>query len=232
MPEMSLDSAIQRLAERTVDNTRELDRTRYQRRTEFTDLFGIPHTAQGDSATPAKFYISISKDMIYELQFCFKLSIQPFAMTVGSGGTDSATVAVNPTRLTGAVNGDNVTITPNPHSHTAEPHNHTVISGITLIHTQADDFEISVEGIPITEYLMEQHDGEWIEGEGIYPNNRIEGEDDFYDILDVATLMHNEGRTEDADKLLRPGFKEVAISSNAPFQATLYQYVKYSQMGR
>lgn len=228
MAEYSVENAIQRIAERTVDNTTELLKTRRQRRTEFTDLFGIPHTAQGDSATPAAFYISISKDMIYELQFCFKLVIQPFNMTVGNGGTDSALVTVKGRNLT--TNG--TTITPNPHNHETEPHNHTVISGITLIHTQASDFRVAVEGIDITAYLMEQHDGEWIDGEGIYPTNRLDGEDDFYDILDVATVMYNNGEQTNANKLLAPGFKRVTISSNAPFQATLYTYVKYSNMAR
>lgn len=228
MAQIPIENAIQRIAERTVDNTKELYKTRHQRRTEFTDLFGIPHTAQGDSATPATFYISISKDMIYELQFCFKLVIQPFAMTVGNGGTDSAIVAVNPTSLTD----NNNTITPNPHTHTTQPHNHTVLSGITLIHTQADDFRLKVEGVDITPYLMAQHGGEWIDGEGIFPNNKIEGEDDFYDILEVATVMHSEGSTTQANRLLQPGFKKVEITSNAPFQATLYQYTKYSNMGR
>ena len=168
--------------------------------------------------------------MIYELRFCFKLVIQPFAMSVGRGGTDSATVQVKTPNLN--ISGTN--ITPNPHGHGTEAHNHTVLSGVTLIHTQADDFTLKVEGIDVTPYLMSQHDGEWIEGEGVYPTNRLEGEDDFYDLLEVATVMHNENATkrEQAKKLLAPGFKKVEIFSNAPFQATMYSYVKYNNMGR
>lgn len=221
------EEMFRRLEEVVADNKKQLRRDTQQRRTEFTDLFGIPHTAQGDSGTPATFYISISPDMIYELQYCFKLVIQPFAMTLGGGGTESAVVEVNNQSL--SVN--NNAITPNPHKHTTEAHTHNVVSGITLVHTTADDFTMSIEGIDITDYLREQHDDDWIEGEGIYPTNRLEDLDDFYDILDVACLKYAEGG-DDWWKLVRPGFKPVQIHSNAPFQATLYQYTKFSNMGR
>jgi len=229
--ELPIEEAIQRIAERTVDNTTELRKARFQRRTEFTDLYGIPFSAQGDANSPATFYISISPDLVYYLRFQFKLEIKPFVSTV-SAGTRPASVVVNPTSLAGQVSGQSVNITPNPHGHDTNAHTHEVVSGLTITHTEADDFRMMIQGIDITAYLMEQHDGAWIEGEGLYPNNVIEGEDDFYDILDVATVLHSEGNTADCEKLLAPGFKKVEITSNSPFAATLYLYVKHSNMGR
>lgn len=232
--ELPIENAIQRIAERTVDNSRELRKTRFQRRTEFTDLYGIPFTAQGDAHNPAEFYISVSPDLIYYLRFQFKLDIQPFTSTV-SAGTRAAEVDVKARQLTAQTNegSRNVTIAPNPHDHETEPHSHEVVSGLTLTHTTADDFRVKIHGVDITAYLMEQHGGSWISGEGLYPS---EGtgltDDDVYDILDVATVMHNEGNTTDEEKLLVPEFKKVEITSNAPFQATLYLYLKYSNMGR
>lgn len=228
--EFSLENAIQRIAERTVDNSEELRKTRFQRRTEFTDLYGIPFTAQGDANNPAKFYISISPDLVYYLRFQFKLDIQPFTSTVSSG-TRAAVVDVDPTSLRGTVNNNTVTITPNPHDHEVQPHSHEVVSGLTLTHTTADDFAVGIHGVDISPYLREQQ-GSWIHGEGLYPSNSLEDEDDFYDVLDVATVMHSEGKTADVEKILKPEFKTVEITSNAPFMATMYLYLKYSNMGR
>lgn len=215
---------LRRLAERSKDNKEELRKSRRQRRTEFTDLYGIPFTAQGDASTPARFYISISKDLIYYLRFQFKLHVQPFVSSV-SEGTGSAVVVVNNKSL--SVSND--VVSPNPHNHTTESHSHNMVSGLTLTHTTADDFEVKIHGVDITPYLVEQQDGEWIEGEGLYPSRDV---DDSYDILDIATLMYNEGNEEDAEKLLKPEFKLVEVTSNAPFQVTMYLYLKYTNMGR
>lgn len=232
MPEMTIESAINRIGERTADNKRELQKSRLQRRTEFTDLYGIPHTAQGDANNPATFYISISPDLVYYLRFQFKIDIQPFTSTVSSG-TRSAQVSVNSRNLTGRVDGGSVDIQPNPHTHSTDPHTHEVVSGLTMTHTTATDFRVLIHGVDITAYLMEQHGGSWIHGEGLYPS---EGtgltDDDVYDILDVATVMHSEGKAADVTKLLKPGFKKVQITSSAPFQATMYLYLKYNNVGR
>lgn len=215
---------LQRLDETVYDNTLELNRTRKQRRTEFTDLYGIPFTAIGDASTPARFYISISRDLVYYLRFQFRLHIQPFLSTV-SGGTQGAIVQVNNRSL--SVNGNN--ITPNPHNHSTESHEHNIVSGVTVTHTQSTNFRLKLHDVDVTPYLKEQHDGEWINGEGLYPSGKI---NDTYDILDVAGLMTAEGRDSDVEKLLKPEFKEVEIHSDSPFAVTLYLYLKYSNMGR
>ncbi len=179
---ISYDEAIQRIAEKVGDNRKELRKTRYQRRTEFTDLYGIPFYAESyesDGQHYADIYISVSPDMIYFLRYQFKLQIQT---------------------------------------------------------TNATDFEVRLAGVNITDYLVEQQDGDWIDGTGIWPTDEnADDKTDFYDILDVAQILYNSDDEEtqsDADKLTATGFKLFRVVGDAPFKATLYLYMKISVMAR
>ena len=224
---ITYEKAIKRIAERTADNRDKLKRSTEQRRNNVVDLYGIPFTSQGDRGVPADFYVSVSPDLVYLQRFSFKVGIEPFMSTTVGASTD-AVVEVNETDLSVSKNN----ITPNPHKHTTKAHSHNIVSGAVITHTTASDFRIRMAGIDITPYLMEQQGGEWISGEGIFPNNRLEDEEDLYDILDVASVMSAEGREEDAEKLLKHGLKRIQITSNAPFKATLYVYLKYSNVNR
>lgn len=94
--------------------------------------------------------------------------------------------------------------------------------------------DIYVDGVDITDYLIAQHDGEWITGPGLYPTDDIsQGSDepnDFYDILDVASVMADEDI--DVTDLLNPGFKLVEITSDGDFTVSLILYLKYSHINR
>lgn len=221
------------LAERTVENRKQLKTSKTQRRVTFTDLYGVAYTAQGDADHPATFYISISPDFGYYERFAFKFIIQPFRSTV-TGLSSSFTI--DDTSL-----GDNAYVasgtstlydgvTPNPHTHSASGSG--VNYGVNNVPTSSTNWRVKIHGVDVTAYLVAQHDGDWISGEGIYPTNRIVDEEDFYDILDVACLMNEEGRTSDVNKLLVPEFKKVEIESDAPFSVTAYLYVKFSNMNR
>lgn len=72
---LTQEEALERVAERTYKNTKDIGRDNRQRRNEVVDLFGIEYTRQGDAVNPATFYISISPDMIYLDRFEFKLII-------------------------------------------------------------------------------------------------------------------------------------------------------------
>lgn len=98
--------------------------------------------------------------------------------------------------------------------------------------SEGRDWRVSIASRDITAYLQEQHDGEWISGEGIYPSNKLETKEDFYDILDVASVMVAEGKDTDASALLSPVFKPVVISSKKPFSVDAYFYAKYSTVNR
>lgn len=220
----TIDGALSRLAEKTVDNTQAIRQMERQRRHQVVDMYGVEYTRFGDNGVPASFYISISPDLVYLERFEFKLIIQPFASTSGSG-TGPASVTVDDTSLSISNNA----ITPNPHNHTTQAHTHNLIAGLTLVNTDATDFRVLIEGIDVTPYLMAQYNGAWIEGEGIYPSMDI-GRD--YDILEVAGDMVAEGLEDEAELLTQPGYKLVQVTSAKPFQVTLVNYLKYSHMNR
>lgn len=222
---LTYEEVMQRLAERTVDNTRQLKRALRQRRNGMEDLYGIPFHANGDANMPATFYISLSPDYVYLEQLALKLVIQPYESSIGS--VDLSEVTVDPTRLTVGSDDD---ITPNPHSHTLGGQANLGY-GIKRISTASADWRVDVAGINITAYLIEQHDGEWIDGEGIYPNESL-GADGFYDLLGVASMMTAEGKTEEREQILAPEFKKVQIYSNQPFGVTAYLYTKYPHSNR
>ena len=79
---------------------------------------------------------------------------------------------------------------------------------------------------------MAQQGGAWISGEGLYPTNRLEDETDFYDLIQVASLLEAEGESEIANSILKPEFKLIQITSNAPFQVTYYNYLRYNYGNR
>lgn len=224
---MDINSYLNAISERTVENRAQMQRTVTQRRNGMEDLYGVPFSAQGDNNSPATFYISLSPDCVYIERFAFKFVIRPFTTTV-TGGTTSATVAVNDRSL--SVSDGN--ISPNPHDHTTNPHTHNVINGVSFINTTSTSWKIKIHGIDITPYLIEQQNGNWINGEGIYPNNSLQGMENFYDILDVASVLEAEGRTSDREKLLAPEFKKVEIISDAPFGVDAYLYMKLSHTNR
>lgn len=218
--------ALIRVAERTIENRRQLKNSTQQRRTSFVDLYGIEYLRQGDTNNPATFYISVSPDFAYYERFAFKFQIMPFVSSV-AGGTGSATVDVNPTSLTGGSS-----ISPNPHDHSTQPHTHNIVKGLSYTNTTSSNWRVKIHDVDITYYLIEQQDGAWIDGEGIYPNNRNEDKEDFYDILDVACLLNEQGETDKVNKLLTPEFKKVEIISDAPFQVAAMCYIKYSMVNR
>lgn len=178
---LTLNSLLNRIAEKTIDNTNQLRKSVNQRRNGMEDLYGVSFYAASDSNNEAKFYISVSPDIVYYERFAFKLHIQ----------TDYT----------------------------------------------SDNWEVEIGGVNITDYLIAQHEGDWITGDGIYPTDEISAEagtflQDFYDILDVASILYAEGEDEQADDLLEPEFKEVCIRSDIPFTVTAYAYTKYNNLNR
>lgn len=237
--------AIERVAEQTVRNKERWSQTLKQRRHQVVDMYGVEYTRAGDANNPARFYISISPDMVYLERFEFKLIINPFlstggsmtsavSLTVSGGGSvdcitnqeiDSIVNSGNSGNSGDSGNsgnsGEEGSVSPNPHAH-------SIIPGITSIPTTASDFRVRVEGIDVTPYLIAQY-GSWIHGQGVYPSLDI-GKD--YDLLEVASDMVGEGRTAQADAITHPGYKAIEITSGSPFTVTLVNYLKYSHLNR
>lgn len=250
MPILTIDQVLNRLAEKTYDNTKQLRRGVAQRRNGMEDLYGTEFTHNGDASHPATFYVSVSPDLVYYERFAFKFIIEPFSSSVASVSVDGEGMSIGETSLTfsGSGGGSSVisgtstlddvggggTITPNPHTHTAGggSMSASVNYGISRISTASANWRVEIADVDITAYLIEQHSGQWINGQGIYPTNRVEDQEDFYDILDVACMLNAEGRTADRDKILAPGFKKVEVYSDAPFGLTAFLYLKFSHMNR
>lgn len=248
MPIMTFESYLNRLAERTYDNTRQLRKQVQQRRNGMEDLYGTFFSANGDATNPATFYVSLSPNYVYLEMFAFKFIIKPFASSVSGVSVSGEGVTIGETELAlegsssaSVISGTSTLgdgggglITPNPHTHSVSGGSMSgnLNYGIKQINTSSADWRVVIDGIDITEYLIEQHDGDWITSEGVYPNNRLEDVEDFYDILDVASVMTAEGRTTEREKLLQQRFKKVQIYSDAPFGVDAYLYMKFSHMNR
>lgn len=233
---MTNDEALIRIAERTLENRQQLKKSTTQRRTSFVDLYGIEYLRQGDANNPATFYISVSPDFAYYERFAFKFQIMPFVSTVNGyntgGTTDDRTITPD---LQDEVVGTKLilkkpTLAPNPHNHTVG--GGSISHGIYNIPTVSTDWRVKIHDVDITYYLIEQQGGAWIDGEGIYPNNGTDDLEDFYDILDVACLLNEQGETDKVNKLLNPEFKKVEIYSDSPFQVAAMLYLKYNHVNR
>lgn len=241
--EVTYEQVLNMLLERTASNTKLLRRETLQRRNGMEDLYGIMFSASGDAKSPASFYISLSPDYGYLERFAFKFVIKPYASTVAGAGT--VEIDIGETTLSGGeenakviegtstLDAEGSGITPNPHTHTLSGSLSGVDYGIKKISTDSESWEVWIDGVDVTDYLIEQHDGYWIDGEGVYPTNDLDDEQgDFYDILDVASLMTADGKDTDRERLLRRGFKPVEIRSDKPFAVDAYLYVKYSHVNR
>ena len=225
-----------------MDNSHRLRRDVRQRRNGMEDLYGVCFSSNGDASTPASFYISLSPDFVYLERFSFKFVIKPFSssvagisggsMTIGSTSLTETAVEeyIIPGTSTLAESADS--ITPNPHTHSASGSSGGVNYGITEIGTSSSTWRVRISGVDITPYLIAQHNGQWISGEGVYPNNSLAHIEDFYDILEVCDVLTDEGNINARDKILEPTFKKVEILSDAPFGVDAYLYVKYPNLNR
>lgn len=74
-----LDEYVDRIAERTVNNTKYIRQSSLQRRDQVTDLLGVEYTRAVDPGLPATFYVTVSRDMVYLERFGFKLIISPYS---------------------------------------------------------------------------------------------------------------------------------------------------------
>lgn len=202
-----LSKALNILSENVYDLKRKSKRQNLQRRNGNVDIYGYEFYRQGDVNAPAEFGISISQDLVYFERFEFKLIIQPFLSSVSGAG-------MSPVDL--QINGNNQ-IVPNPHTH-------ALTAGISSSASATSGYRIEIEGIDLTAHFMAQFDGEWINGEGIYPRDDLSN----YDVLKACGYLSD----EDRHKILSAGYKKIRIYANAPFNVTLVNYLKYSHRGR
>ena len=197
---ITLDQYLNSIAEKTLDNSRQLKRDVHQRRNGMEDLYGVCFSAHATEPKSgrytARFYISLSPDYVYLHRFAFKFVIMP-SITEGEDPSEGRDWRVS--IGTKKVNG---------------------------VYVPVD----------VTDYLKEQQDippeDPLFEGEGVYPSNKLDDREDFYDILDVVSVMYAEGEDDSAEAIIKPIFKPVEISSVKPFSVDAYLYLKYSNTNR
>lgn len=68
--------ALQRVAERTLENRNDIKRKNFQRRTNFTNLYGSPHTTYINDSENAEARVSIPKDVDRWNRYEFKVIIE------------------------------------------------------------------------------------------------------------------------------------------------------------
>lgn len=233
---ITYEKYLNMLSERVIDNSRQLKRDLHQRRNGMEDLYGVCFTSNGDANTPATFYISLSPDYVYLERFAFKFVIKPFTSSVA--GASGGSLTINDTLLTASASEDpntgniSVGITPNPHGHTVSGSIGSLNYGTTQIGTTSTNWHVRIAGIDITSYLIAQHNGNWINGQGVFPNNSLANIEDFYDILEVCDVLTDEGKIVEREAILASTFKKVEIISDAPFGVDAYLYLKYPHANR
>lgn len=239
---ISIEKYMNMLAEKTYDNSRQLKKDVHQRRNGMEDLYGVCFSANGDANHPATFYVSLSPDYVYLERFAFKFVIKPYTSSVA--GVDSGSLTIGSTELTVGGDGDFIIdgtstldtsadgVSPNPHTHSTAGSIGSLEYGIKNINTISTNWRVAIDGVDITAYLIAQHDGAWISGEGVYPNNQLDDIEDFYDILEVCDVLTDEGKIAQREKILASIFKKVEIISDAPFGVDAYLYLKYPHANR
>lgn len=217
-------SDLELVAEKTYHNSKKLSQNDRQRRDEFVDLYGIEFARNSDSRNRATFRVSVSGDAAYLERFQFKIDIEGFQSTAGSETSETSVKEV-----ADSVSGDTLilrdTLTPNPHKH-------TIVPGTATIPAPTANWKVYCEGIDITAYLMAQcaeHGWNWFSGEGVYPSTDLE---QSFDLLEVACDMKAAGDEANANKILKQGWKPIALTADAPFFATMVLYLKYQHMNR
>lgn len=73
---MDIGTAINRIAERTAENRQLWGQSLRQRRTEFTDVYGVPYYSEIDSTKNFMCHVAVPLDLEYYMRFQFKLIVK------------------------------------------------------------------------------------------------------------------------------------------------------------
>lgn len=95
---------------------------------------------------------------------------------------------------------------------------------LEIFNSSATEFQLFIDGVDMTPYFKAQWRGQFITGNGIFPNDQL----GRYDVLKACGYMDKATR----DRVLKAGYKEVRIYGNGGFTVKLYNYLKYSHVIR
>lgn len=196
-----------------------------QRRNKIVELYGIPYIGYGDEDHPVEIAIAISPGLVYYEQYAFKVEVAPF---LSSTKATTSSVKVD-------VNSATVSSTPSSHTHTTDGHTHTLTSGVVLTQPTAGDYGFEIDGVDMVPYFMADHDGDFIDGEGVFPTDELTSDDDpedFYDVLAALGDMRDDGNEDNAVTVEKSGWKTISISVPGPTMIILHPFIKYSVVNR
>lgn len=208
---MSYERELAMLAERTHDVNKKTRQANLQRRHTVTEIYGQEYSSQGDANTPATVYLPVSKDLVYHEVMEIQIRISDFSIPFSN--ESSAGLMTDEVSLT--YDEQTKQISPNPHKH-------TISGGIGSFPTSSNKFRIEIQGIDITGAIKEKYNGNWIDGNGIFPKS-----DDglaHYNLLEILPYLHSWQQ----NVLLSSGLKEIKIYGNGLFRATVVEFFKFS----
>lgn len=225
-------SDLELVAEKTYQNSKKISQNDRQRRDEFVDLYGIEFARNSVSKNgrhQAQFRVSVSGDAAYMERFQFKVEIEGFQSTAGS---ETSSVAIS--EYPDTVSGDTLILkdTLNPGSH-----KHSIVPGSATIPVTTSNWTVHCENIDVTANLMAQcvENGwspGWFSGEGVFPSKDLEQSFDMLEVASDFEALGTEQGKQDAETILKQGWKPITITADQPFFATMVLYLKYQHMNR
>ena len=203
------------------------------------DEEGTSDVSNGSRTSPARFYLSLSEDLVYFMRFGIKFEILPFETTSAGATTD--------TNLTLDIDDHTVTHPNTPHptqtetlTHTGSvspnPHGHQIIAGVYNIPASIEGLQIYLAGYNITAYLEAQYPSDFPNAgngwaPGLYPNNVLK---DKFSLTIAAEAANIPSTIFNGDNLLPLEFTVNPSDPSNPglFRVRIYKYIQYPELGR
>lgn len=214
-------TAIRKIAENTLSNSRTLNNDSRQRRHGLYDDFGSEYNTVGDNNSNGRVWIAITPDIDKFVRWEFKLIVQSFIVPIAGSEVNPTSLEVGETNL--SIN--NNAITPNPHRHEIlpNPHSHTVTAGVSLTPSSFKNFRISIDGIDLTALFESQFP---LPSEnGVYPDETIAHR---YDIIEACSHLSE----IDRNQILSAGYHEIQCNADGIFNLKFVNFIKYSFINR
>lgn len=203
------------------------------------DEEGTSDVSNGSRNNPARFWLSLSEDLVYFMRWGIKFEILPFETTSPS--------ATEPTALSLDIDDHTVTHPATPHATTNEtlahsgsvspnPHSHAMTGGIYEIPPNAENLRIFLAGYDITAYLEAQFPAGFPNigngwAAGLYPNAILRDKFSLTQAVQAAGIpdsIFNGDNLIPLEFYSNPGDP----SDSGLFRVRIYKYIQYPEVGR
>lgn len=195
------------LAERTHELKKNISEKDKQRRNQVVDLFGVDIARQSGGDGKARYYVSISADLVYYMRFQFKVYIET---PVEHSKLNNFKIIIKNARV--------------------EQDGMYVKQDIDL--TPYLKAQITNDDGTMEEWIDGDNDYKAWPNNNIPDEEVSSSPANAYDILEVASMMYAEGKPELAEAVIRPEFKTFQFEADGEFFGAMILYLKYSHLGR